>query len=41
MRAVSNVDSGFPHMRGAMPRSAGTLAEILRDNGYGTYAAGK
>ena len=41
MRAVSNIDTGFPNMRGAMPRSAATLAETLRDNGYATFAAGK
>jgi arylsulfatase A-like enzyme len=41
MRAISNFDTGFPNMRGALPRSAATLAEILRDNGYATFAAGK
>ena len=41
MRAISNFDTGFPNMRGAIPRSAATLAEVLRDNGYATYAAGK
>ena len=41
MRALSNFDTGFPNMRGALPRSAATIAEILRDNGYGTFAAGK
>ncbi len=41
MRAISNFDTGFPNMRGAIPRSAATLAEMLRDNGYATYAAGK
>lgn len=41
MRAVSNFDTGFPNMRGAVPRSAATVAEILRENGYGTFAAGK
>jgi len=41
MRAISNFDTGFPNMRGAVPRSAATLAEILRDNGYATFAAGK
>ena len=28
MRAISNFDTGFPNMRGAIPRSAATLAEI-------------
>lgn len=41
MRAISNFDTGFPNMRGAVPRSAATLAETLRDNGYATFAAGK
>jgi arylsulfatase len=41
MRAVSNFDTGFPNMRGAIPRSSATMAEILRDNGYATFAAGK
>ena len=41
MRAISNFDSGFPNMRGAIPRSSATLAEILRDNGYATFATGK
>ena len=41
MRAISNFDTGFPNMRGAVPRSAATLAEILRENGFATFAAGK
>lgn len=41
MRAVSNFDTGFPNMRGAIPRSSATLAEILRESGYATFAAGK
>jgi arylsulfatase len=41
MRAISNMDTGFPNMRGALPRSAATLAEILRDRGYATFATGK
>ena len=41
MRSVSNMDTGFPNMRGALPRSAATLAEILRDHGYATFATGK
>lgn len=41
MRAISNFDTGFPNMRGAIPRSAATLAETLRENGYATFAAGK
>ena len=41
MRCISNFDTGFPNMRGAIPKSAATLAEVLRDRGYATYAAGK
>ena len=41
MRGVSNFDTGFPNMRGAVPKNAATLAEILRDNGYATFATGK
>lgn len=41
MRGVSNFDTGFPNMRGSIPKNAGTLAEILRDNGYATFATGK
>jgi arylsulfatase len=41
MRAISNFDTGFPNMRGGLPRPAATLAEMLRDNGYATFAAGK
>ncbi len=41
MRAVSNMDSGYPNMRGALPRSSATLAELLRESGYATFAAGK
>ena len=41
MRAISNFDTGFPNMRGAIPRTAATLAEVLRAAGYGTYMVGK
>jgi len=41
MRGVSNFDTGFPNMRGAITPRAATVAELLRDNGYATYAAGK
>jgi arylsulfatase len=41
MRAISNFDTGYPNMRGAIPRSAATVSEILRDNGYAAFAAGK
>ncbi len=41
MRAVSNFDSGFPHMRGYITPHATTIAEILREEGYATFAVGK
>jgi arylsulfatase A-like enzyme len=41
MRAVSNWNTGFPHMRGGITPRAATVAELLRDHGYATYAAGK
>ena len=41
MRSVSNFDTGYPNMRGAIPKTAATLPEILRENGYATFAAGK
>jgi arylsulfatase len=41
MRGISNFDTGFPNMRGAIPKNAATLAEILRENGYATFATGK
>src|SRR5579871_5174052 len=31
----------FPGWDGRMPATAGTIAEILRDNGYNTFAVGK
>ena len=41
MRAVSNFDTGFPNMRGRIARSAGTMAEMLSDEGFATWAVGK
>ena len=41
MRGVSNWDSGFPHMRGAIPSAAATLPELLGEYGYATYCTGK
>jgi len=41
MRFLANVDMGWPNGRGAITRRAATLAEVLRDAGYGTYAVGK
>jgi arylsulfatase len=41
MRGVSNMDTGFPNMRGYLPRYSATLAEMLREQGYATFATGK
>ena len=41
MRSVTQFDSGFPNMRGAIPRSAATMAEILSEENYATFAIGK
>jgi arylsulfatase len=41
MRGIADYDSGFPNMRGAITRNAATLAEMLRDHGYATFATGK
>ena len=41
MRGVSNWNTGFPHMRGGISPRAATVAELLRAQGYATYAAGK
>jgi arylsulfatase A-like enzyme len=41
MRSLSNFDSGYPHMRGHVSNHAATVAEVLRDRGYATFALGK
>ncbi|MBJ30909.1 MAG: arylsulfatase [Acidimicrobiaceae bacterium] len=41
MRALSNFDTGYPNMRGRIARSAGTMAEMLREEGFATWAVGK
>ncbi|MGB5758010.1 MAG: arylsulfatase [Acidimicrobiales bacterium] len=41
MRFISNVDSGFSNCRGVIAPSAATMAEILSEHGYGTFALGK
>jgi arylsulfatase A-like enzyme len=41
MRGVSNWNTGFPHMRGGISPRAATVATLLRQHGYATYAAGK
>jgi arylsulfatase A-like enzyme len=35
------MSAGFPGWDGRIPSSAGTIAEILRANGYNTFAVGK
>ncbi len=41
MGAISEIAYGFPGYDGMIPRSTATVAEILRDNGYGTAIFGK
>ncbi len=41
MRGLSNFDTGYPNMRGRIARSAGTMAEMLRGDGFATWAVGK
>ena len=36
-----SASAGFPGWDGRVPPTAGTIAEILRDNGYNTFAVGK
>lgn len=38
---LANFDSGYPGYRGKIARTAGTLPEILRANGYRNYMVGK
>jgi arylsulfatase A-like enzyme len=41
MRSISNFRTGFPHMLGHISNHAATLAEVLREHGYATFAVGK
>ncbi|WP_020497924.1 arylsulfatase [Sciscionella marina] len=41
MSIIANADSGFPSKRGAVSHNAGTIAEMLRGEGYATFAIGK
>lgn len=41
IRAVSNFDTGYPNTRGGMAPATATVAEILRGQGYSTFASGK
>lgn len=41
MSTIANADSGFPSKRGLIRHNAATIAEMLREEGYSTYAVGK
>ena len=41
MAYLSNVDSGYPGYRGRISDEAGTVAEVLRGEGYATLCVGK
>ncbi|HVM08574.1 MAG TPA: arylsulfatase [Acidimicrobiales bacterium] len=41
MRNVSNFRTGFPNMLGHMSSHTATMAEVLREAGYATFAVGK
>ncbi len=41
MGFLTDIPTGFPGYDGRIPTSAGTLARILRDAGYNTFAVGK
>lgn len=41
MRYLANVDMGWPSGRGAISHRAATIAEMLRETGYSTFAVGK
>jgi len=41
MRTISNVRTGFPNQLGHISNHAATIAEVLSDVGYATFAVGK
>lgn len=41
LRSLANFNTGFPNMRGSISHHAATIAEVLRDEGYATFAVGK
>jgi len=41
MRSISNFNTGYPNMRGQVSNNAATVAEVLRDEGFATFAVGK
>ena len=41
MSTIANADSGFPSKRGLIRHNAATVADMLKEEGYSTYAIGK
>ncbi len=41
MAAITEAATGFPGNYGSIPKSAATIAEVLKQNGYNTLALGK
>jgi arylsulfatase len=41
LRSLANFNTGYPNMRGHISNHATTMAEVLRDEGYATFAVGK
>jgi arylsulfatase A-like enzyme len=41
MGTITGFPSGYPHTRESVSTKAAMLSEVLRERGYGTYAAGK
>ena len=41
MRGLANWNTGFPNCTGSITRSAATVAEMIRPQGYSTFAVGK
>ena len=41
MRGIANWNTGYPHMTGRISDNVTTMAEVLRDSGYTTFALGK
>ncbi len=41
MRSLANFSTGYPNMRGHVSNHAGTIAEVLRGEGYTTFGLGK
>ena len=41
MRGLSNWRTGFPHQLGHLSERAGTIAEVLHQQGYATFCVGK